>query len=88
MEAKEDHYKSEYTRLETEFRGTLEKLRERMELAYSSKERMVDTELGNMKDQLTKEMRTIIGTGSGQSRPQSQQLETELLSEQPVKLSK
>ena len=88
MEAKEEHYKSEYTRLEAEFRGTLEKLRERMEQAYSSKERMVDTELGNMKDQLTREMRNIIRTGSGQTHPQSYHLETDLLSEEPVKLSK
>merc|ERR1712228_981978 len=28
VEAKEDHYKSEYARLESEFRNTLEKLRE------------------------------------------------------------
>ena len=65
VEAKEAHYKSEYTRLETEFRQTLEKLREKVETAYCVKERQVDTELGNMREQLTQEMRKFIG-GKGE----------------------
>lgn len=60
VEAKEAHYKSEYTRLETEFRQTLEKLREKVETAYCVKEKQVETELGNMRDQLTQEMRKFI----------------------------
>ena len=36
-EAKEEHYKSEYSRLENEFRNTLETLRLRVESAYCSK---------------------------------------------------
>ena len=82
VEAKEDHYKSEYARLEAEFRGTLEKLRERMEAAYSSKERLVDSELGQMRDQLSREMRNIIRTGDSHSSP----VDSDLLSEKPVKL--
>ena len=62
VEAKEAHYKSEYARLETEFRQTLEKLRAKVETAYCVKERQVDTELGNMKEQLTQEMRKIMDT--------------------------
>ena len=82
VEAKEDHYKSEYSRLEAEFRGTLEKLRERMEASYSSKERLVDSELGQMRDQLSREMRNIIRTGDSHSSP----VDSDLLSEKPVKL--
>ncbi len=74
MEAKEAHYKSEYSRLEAEFRGTLEKLQEKMEAAYRGKERMVSEELGNMRQELSREMRDIISHNHGD------------LSEKPVKL--
>ena len=73
-EAKEAHYKSEYSRLEAEFRGTLEKLQERMEAAYRGKERMVSEELGNMRKELSREMRDIISHNQGD------------LNEKPVKL--
>ena len=62
VEAKEVHYKSEYARLETEFRQTLEKLRAKVETAYCVKEKQVDTELGNMREQLTQEMRKFMDT--------------------------
>ena len=74
MEAKEAHYKSEYSRLEAEFRGTLEKLQERMEAAYRGKERMVSEELGTMRQELSREMRDIISHNHGD------------LNEKPVKL--
>ena len=60
VDAKEEHYKSEYARLEQEFRNTLEKLRERMEAAYSVKEQQVENELGNMREQLSSELRKVV----------------------------
>ena len=68
VEAKEVHYKSEYARLETEFRQTLEKLRAKVETAYCVKEKQVDTELGNMREQLTQEMRKFMDTKGNQTR--------------------
>jgi len=59
VEQKENHYKQEYNRLETEFKCTLERLRERMELAYTTKEREVERELGNMRNQFTQELKNI-----------------------------
>ena len=67
VEAKEVHYKSEYARLETEFRQTLEKLRAKVETAYCVKEKQVDTELGNMREQLTQEMRKFMDSKGNQS---------------------
>ena len=40
-------------------RSTLERLRERMEQAYSAKEREVEQELGNMRHQFTEELKNI-----------------------------
>merc|ERR1712240_229500 len=60
VDAKEEHYKSEYARLEKEFRNTLEKLRERMEAAYNVKEQQVENELGNMREQLSSELRKVV----------------------------
>ena len=60
VDAKEEHYKSEYIRLEQEFRNTLEKLKERMETAYSVKEQQVENELGNMKEQFSSELRKVV----------------------------
>ena len=68
VEAKEVHYKSEYARLETEFRQTLEKLRAKVETAYCVKEKQVDTELGNMREQLTQEMRKFMDTKGNQAK--------------------
>lgn len=81
-EAKEEHYKSEYTRLENEFRNTLETLRLRVESAYCSKEKMVDTELGIMKEELSREMRQIIRTGN----PHHHKPHVDIVNEKPVKL--
>ena len=53
---------------------TWEKLQERMEAAYRGKERMVSEELGNMRQELSREMRDIISHNHGD------------LSEKPVKL--
>jgi len=60
VDAKEEHYKSEYARLEKEFRNTLEKLKERMEAAYSVKEQQVENELGTMREQLSSELRKVV----------------------------
>ena len=84
VEAKEEYYKSEISRLEEEFRSTLEKLKERMEVAYSSKERMVETELGNMRDQLSRDMRNMIRS----SADTHHNYDSDLMSEKPVKLVK
>jgi len=83
-EAKEEHYKSEYSRLENEFRNTLETLRLRVESAYCSKERMVDTELGVMKEELSREMRQIIRTGNPHSHHHKPHVD--IVNEKPVKL--
>jgi len=64
VEAKEEHYRSEYVRLEREFRATLEKLRTRMEAAYSVKEREVEVELGSMRQQLSQQLRQVAGSSS------------------------
>lgn len=60
VENKEDHYKGEYARLETEFRQTLERLRGRMEAAYTEKEAQVELELGEMRNQLSSELRRVV----------------------------
>ena len=52
----------------------MEKLQERMEAAYRGKERMVSEELGNMRQELSREMRDIISHNQGD------------LNEKPVKL--
>jgi len=59
VEAKEIHYKEEYARLEADYRGTLEKLKGRMEEAYSVKERQVEMELGTMRDHFSEELKKI-----------------------------
>jgi len=66
VDAKEEHYKAEYARLEKEFRNTLEKLRERMEAAYSVKEQQVENELGNMREQLSSELRKVVSKSQGE----------------------
>eukprot|EP00092_Neocalanus_flemingeri_P009846 GFUD01010610.1.p1 GENE.GFUD01010610.1~~GFUD01010610.1.p1 ORF type:complete len:1104 (+),score=472.03 GFUD01010610.1:138-3449(+) len=66
VDAKEEHYKAEYARLEKEFRNTLEKLRERMEAAYSVKEQQVENELGNMREQLSTELRKVVSRSQGE----------------------
>jgi hypothetical protein len=78
-EAKEEHYRAEYARLEAEFRSTLETLKGRREVAYSAKEPQVgdgraytvdctlpkvEAELGTMRDQLSSELRRAV-EGSG-----------------------
>jgi len=68
VEAKEDHHKAEYTRLENEFRNTLEKLRERMEVAYNIKEKQVENELGNMFEQLSTELRKAVSENKEQEK--------------------
>jgi hypothetical protein len=45
-------------------RGTLERLRERMERAYSAKEQEVEKELGVMRDQFTQELRNMTARGA------------------------
>merc|ERR1719186_1223306 len=59
VESKEQYYKDEYSRLESDYRGTLEKLKGRMEEAYSVKERMVEKELGSMRDHFSDELKKI-----------------------------
>merc|ERR1740123_1714682 len=83
VEAKEVHYKSEYARLETEFRQTLEKLRAKVETAYCVKEKQVDTELGNLREQLTQEMRKFMDT---KGRDEQDNLDN--MQDHPVRLPK
>jgi len=45
-------------------RGTLERLRERMERAYSAKEQEVEKELGVIREQFTQELRNITARGA------------------------
>jgi len=59
VESKEQYYKEEYSRLEADYRGTLEKLKGRMEEAYSVKERMVEKELGSMREHFSDELKKI-----------------------------
>ena len=86
VEAKEEYYKGEIVRLEDEFRNTLEKLKERMELAYSSNERRVETEMGNMRDQLSRDMKNMIRTGENHLHHNNFDLDA--MSDKPVKLTK
>jgi hypothetical protein len=68
-------------------RGTLERLRGRMEEAYSAKEREVEAELSVMRDQFTQELRNITARGQQIAHPKNdvildnldQDLETEEL---------
>merc|ERR1711928_105343 len=64
-EAKEEHYRGEYSRLESEFRSTLETLKGRMEVAYSAKEQQVEAELGTMREHLSSELRKAVGEKVG-----------------------
>jgi len=52
------------TRLESEFRSTLETLKGRMEVAYNAKEQQVEAELGTMREQLSSELRRAVGGSS------------------------
>jgi len=69
VEQKENHYKQEYARLESEFKSTLERLRGRMENAYSAKEREVERELGHMRNQFTEELKNIASRKTNTDRP-------------------